>query len=102
MKLNSEKGKKIGGRRNLCEVHREIYDAVTIALHDRREDLEKISSLIEEAFGMGIKVSNKLLEYNIRSRHIWEKNTKDKEEVRKIRDERIRLVGLLKDENEPI
>jgi len=51
---------KVSGLRNICEVHREIYDAIK----DLPEaDRELISALVEDAFIMGKKMDAKLRSY---------------------------------------
>lgn len=61
--LDGPKGTKIDNRRTICEVHRELYDRLVLALADRPQLLEQLVPLLEEAFNMGISMNNKLIEH---------------------------------------
>ncbi|KKN66215.1 hypothetical protein LCGC14_0473560 [marine sediment metagenome] len=90
-KSNSTKGIRICSKRTICEVHRQIYDELVLGLSANDELLNKIVPLLEEAFGLGIKIVKKLLDTKC-SLPNWEKNL-SKEEVSRIRKLRRELEG---------
>jgi len=76
----SVKDKTINKKRSICEVHRQIYDAVNdAAISD--EEKEKIVDLLEEAYTYGKKMDLKLQQYKHNwSDGWWKKNRKFKVE----------------------
>ena len=93
--FQSEKGKVLGTKRTICEIHREIFDQVIIQFNDRPKALKKVVKLLEEAFVVGIKINAKLTEYKLKQ-PFGENNPKIKES----REERKRLVEMLNDSKE--
>ena len=87
--LDGLKGCSVGSKRTICEVHRQIYDLVVLHFSDRPKKVEKIVKLLEEAFDMGIKLCDKLVEHKL-SLLNWEIN-EDREEIKRLRDLRIEL-----------
>ena len=84
--LDKPKGKRVHNRRTICEVHRHIYDLLMIRYND-----DEIADLLDEAFVIGIKMNNKLVEYKyIYERECCRQDTKKLEELRKLR---IELIG---------
>ena len=64
----------VNGKRSICEVHREIYDALTDA-DVSKEHFDKLVDLLEEAFGLGKKMDAKLRQYKFNyPDDWWEKN----------------------------
>lgn len=76
------KGWRTCSKRTICEVHRQIYDKLILSFRDKSE-LEEILVLLEEAFSLGVKLVDKLVEYKC-SLPEWEKN-ENKNEVERIR-----------------
>jgi len=75
-------------KRTICEVHRQLYDQVIV--HVKDPELQKVlKALIEEAFGMGVALVDKLVTYNIEMIP-WE-TEEDKECVNALRKLRIEL-----------
>ena len=52
------KSHKVNQRRTICEVHREIYDEL-----EEKDGCDHIVVLLEEAYRMGKKMSDKLFKY---------------------------------------
>jgi len=61
--MDNYKAQRVVDRRTICEVHRQLYDHCIVYLDDRPELRDKMAELIEEAYQMGIKMNNKLVEY---------------------------------------
>ncbi len=70
--------------RTICEVHREIYDI----LLDANIDSGKIIDLLEEAYDMGKKMNNKLVQYKKGYDEGWWQKNKNFGESLKRRKER--------------
>ena len=86
--FDTAKGIHIMQKRTICEVHREMYDCLVLEKYDR------LLSLLEEAFVMGIKITNKLVENKL-SLPEWEDNLSD--EAAELRLARAQLTENLKD-----
>ncbi len=74
---------RVNSKRSICEVHRQIYDKLVVGFSDKPEELEEIVVLLEEAFSLGVKLVDKLVEYKC-SLPQWEKN-EDRAEVERLR-----------------
>ena len=93
-KLDTLKGYHVSNKRTICEVHREIYDILVLELAESNNELfEKIANLLEEAFVMGIKLVERLIAYKIDD--LWDKEVENKEEIGKLRQERVRLLKVI-------
>jgi len=88
--FQSHKGRGVNVlHRTICEVHRTLYDKSVIYLHDRPEALADMTALLEEAYLMGVRIIDKLIEHKL-AMPDWEKN--NVEEARTLRLERKRLL----------
>ena len=93
------KGRDVGPKRTICEVHREIYDILVIELATTRPDvIEKIVPLLEEAFIMGVKLNKALVEHKL-SQDFTAEQTDIKTALAR-RRERLRLVMMLEQNNQ--
>jgi len=99
--LDSNKGQRISKRRTICEAIRELYDIFVVKHHDDTEFMDNAAPRLEEIFMMGVKMNKKLIEYKMDTDTLFELNTKDKKQIQKIREERIRLIKIL-EENKSI
>jgi hypothetical protein len=97
--LNSKKGLRVSNqKRTICEVNREIYDLCITELLEKDEDLcRRIVALVEEAFIMGMKMNNKLIEYKFDTDKLFDKMDEStiKKNTKK-RKERARLLEVYK------
>jgi len=97
----TSKGKHTYALRTICEVHRELWDHLVLELADSRPDvIHKIVPLIEEAYIMGVKLNKALVEHKLSQDFTADPN--DVEKCKALREERIRLVELLADNNETL
>jgi hypothetical protein len=93
--FDDRKGRHIWPQRTICEVHRELYDILVLALYPNQEALlEKIVPLLEEAYIAGLKMNKKLVENKV-SLPDWDANLSAQESSR-IRKLRIELTEKLK------
>jgi hypothetical protein len=60
-------------KRTICEVHREMYDIIFEL--SKRLDTNALLELLEEAFNMAKKMSNKLYEYKYNLEQHSEENS---------------------------
>lgn len=100
--LNSIHGKRYYKKRTICEVIRELCDYCVIEFHEDNESMEEILFFLEEIFIMAIKMNKKLIKYKLDTDTLFESNKKSKGEVLKIREERIRLINIIKENNKII
>ena len=83
------KGRSTCKSRTICEVHRGIYDECFLAMHESDPDtLERITVLLNEAFGMGVRMDRKLTAGRDNPESELEPNT-DIDRIRAIRQRRI-------------
>ena len=61
--FDSYKGKIYYHKRTICEVHRQIYDVIVLELGENKVAC-KLVKLLEEAFVLGVKMNDKLIEYH--------------------------------------
>lgn len=68
--FDSPKGRGVNDKRTICEVHRCLYDKIIINILPEDPKLaDELVSLLEEAFTMGVKMNNKLIERKFNTRH---------------------------------
>lgn len=92
--FDNAKGRHIWPKRTICEVHRELYDLLCMAHHEKNWDMiENSVGLLEEAYTAGLKMTAKLVE-NKCAMPDWEVNTPDAEKIR-LRQLRIHLMNEL-------
>jgi len=90
--FKSPKGKRVTGVRTICEIHREIYDAIIL------DDLNRAIALLEDAFDMGTRMAKRMIEKKIYDLDFDKGKDHSSEEARtQRRQERIRLQELLED-----
>ena len=59
--FDTGKGRITQKFRSICEVHREIYDEIFLALYETDLLLlERLTVLLNESFGMGVRMDRKL------------------------------------------
>ena len=75
-------------KRTICEVHRQAYDIISVKIKDPNVR-EELRTLIEEAFGMGVKLVQRLIDHKIEMLE-WDKCS-NRNEVNALRKERLRL-----------
>lgn len=93
--FESQKGQQFSGFKTICEIHRQLYDVCILNLHKKDpEILCEIIPILEEAFLMGIKLVNKLIEHKIHELSLYEE-THDTVNVIARRNKRIELVKTL-------
>ena len=97
--FDSEKGRQVCTRLTICEIHRRIYDQVVIALSGH-ELLVQITKDLETAFTMGVKMNQKLVDHRIKSINVLYPRITDSAEKSSMRQERIRLIEISKDQEE--
>ena len=88
----THKGRGVFLERTICEVHRDITDRLVCRLHDRPEVLEEILPCVNEAYLMGARLVESLIEKKI-SLPEWTKTNIAEAAV--LRTERNRLVKVL-------
>lgn len=81
------------GKAHICEFHRRIYDE--LILSGNNELAEKIIPLLEEAYLLGIRMQNKLVEYKLKQIDPVTESIKDTGKALERRKERKRLEELL-------
>ena len=97
---NPAKGTYVYGKRTICEIHRDIYDLLVLELHETHTELlNKVISLLEEAFIAGMKMNAKLIEYKC-GNDDWADPNMKLEDVRKIRARRVALMKMLREQEE--
>ncbi len=100
--FETTKGQRIESeRRTICEAHREIYDELVVGLTGKDDALlGRVVPLLEEVFGMGIKLVDKLIEKKIDDLEFpfqYGSMPPDvKAQVENLRAERVRLTEILK------
>lgn len=100
--FDSPKGQNTYSKRTICEVNREIYDLCVLGLHDKdNELLHKIVSLLEESYMMGVKMNVKLISHKDGNDE-WSEDNVNKEQIAAVRQERIRLIELMKSQKKLI
>ena len=59
--FDTGKGRMTNRVRTICEVHREIYDEIFLALYEANPLLlERLTVLLNESFDMGVRMDRKL------------------------------------------
>lgn len=59
--FDTGKGRCINRFRTICEVNREIYDEIFLALYEKDcKLLERLTVLLNESFDMGVRMDRKL------------------------------------------
>jgi hypothetical protein len=99
--MNSIKGRQFGAgnKRTICELHRQIYDILVTELAESRPDvLEKVCPILDEAFILGVKVTDKLIQYKLSPQQTWLKQPTNIKEATRLRKLRIELIEILKGE----
>ena len=95
----TDKGRYTYPKRNICEVHRELYDHLVIELAvDRPDVIDKLVPLIEEMFIMGIKMNKALVEKKLSQD--FTAPFQDQNEIAVRRQERVDLLEMLKHNNQ--
>jgi len=72
----SVKDKRVSSIRTICEVHREIYDILNKHIKDKQV-LKRLIVLLEEAYGMGKKMNNRLRMYKYNYDESWWEENKN-------------------------
>jgi len=87
--FDTGKGRFTHKVRTICEVHREIYDEIFLALYERDLLLlERLTVLLNESFDMGVRMDRKLSEARQSPEATLEPNDVAKIEVkRKMRND---------------
>lgn len=99
--LDNAKGEGINtDRRTICEVLRCLYDEMVVGLSGKDDELlARTVPLVEEAYGMGIKLVKRLVELKIDDLELPFQYGAMPEETRKevdrLRAERVKLVRKL-------
>ena len=75
-------------KRTICEVHRQLYDLIIVKVDDP-DVRAQMKMLIEEAFVMGIKLCQRLIDRKAKMLE-WER-CDNAAEINALRQERIRL-----------
>lgn len=92
------KGRTTQQKQSICEIHKEMYDLMIMNLQDQPLLLTKLVHLLETAFGQGVSIVHKLLEYKLTTnKKIKENIPMTTPEARKLREERIKLVEAKKE-----
>ena len=91
--FKTAEGKKVVGVRTICEIHREIYDAIVL------DELNRAVSLLEEAFYVGTRMAKRMMEQKIYDLDELAVDGADKKTRREIREKRARLHEMLDDLN---
>lgn len=91
--FRNRKGSHVWGEQTICEVHRMIYDILVVNCQDKPDVLFKVIPLLEKVYEMGIKMTQKLVDYKM-SLPDWEKH-ESKEEVERLRKLRVDLENAL-------
>jgi len=82
---------RVCSKRTICEVHRQLLDLLVTSLRGKKYKplVKEATALIEEAFSLGVKITDKLVEYNLEKP---DANRLDNvEEVRRLRNLRVKL-----------
>jgi len=84
---------RMPSKQTICEVHRQLYDLVTLYVED--SDIRcDAQALVKEAFGMGVSLVKKLIEHKI-GMLSWNR-VEDRETIKRLRQQRIELEkGML-------
>lgn len=85
--LDSVKGQRFNKKRTICEVHRHLYDLIKTRYND-----DEICDILDEAFVLGIKMNNRLVEQKIIFEKECGQNT-NSEEIERLRGLRIELTN---------
>ncbi len=87
--FDTGKGRFTHRTRTICEVHREIYDEIFLALHEKDPLLlERLTVLLNESFEMGVRMDSRLTEIRQTPESTLEPNDVGMVEVkRKMRNE---------------
>jgi hypothetical protein len=94
--FESEKGKAVGCRRTICEIHREIFDQLILLFNDRPKGLKRVVKLLDEAFVVGVKINKKLSEHKLDE--LYGPNDRKNKDI--IREQRNRIVAMLNENKE--
>lgn len=103
--LDDTKGRGVNsGRRTLCEVLRTLYDEAVVGLANTDPELmRRMVPLIEEAYGMGIKLVKRLVELKIDDLEFpFEYGTMPADvlaKVQSLRAERVKLMERLREKD---
>lgn len=60
--LDTHKGTRVDGQRTICEVHRQLADVLVCRLSDRPGILNEALPLLNEAYLLGIRLVQALIE----------------------------------------
>lgn len=96
--IDSEKGTAISPKMTICEVHRQIWDKVVLALADNPNAIKDIKPLMNQAMVLGMRLVQILIEHKL-DLPDWERN--NPEEASKLRLERIRITEEIKTYENP-
>lgn len=92
--FQSARGKRVVGSRTICEIHREVYDAIVL------DELDRAVVLLEEAFETGRRMAKRMMEQKIYDiDQIAAKGGADEETRRLRRKERAKLHEMLEELN---
>ena len=94
--LDTEKGKDISDNRTICEVHRQLWAYILIALKNNPKALIEIKPIMEEAMLLGMKLIQYMIDHKIDEPKWVENNIV---EAKQLREERIRIELELKKNN---
>jgi len=91
--FKTPKGKRVVGIRTICEIHREIYDAIVLDQLDRAVDL------LTEAFEVGTRMAKRMIEQKIYDTDQLAAKETDEDARRQYRRKRIELHEMLDELN---
>ncbi len=82
--FDTGKGRFTHKVRSICEVHREIYDEIFLALYENDPILlERLTVLLNESWGMGVRMDRRLSEIRDAPQSSLEPNDVAKIEVKR-------------------
>ena len=95
--LKTRKGTHVNQKRTICEVIREFCDYCVVEFSDDTERLQEMLFFLEDIFVMGIKMNNKLIEYKLDTKGLFEPNDKmTRHATKQQRRKRDRLIKILR------
>ncbi len=87
--FQGQKSRHIYEKLTICEMHRQLYDLIMIS---DCENKDKMIELIEKAYLMGVKLIDKLAEYNLKYKFFSPSDEPtDIEEAKRVRKLRVDL-----------